>query len=116
MTSFYCRINDLVPVRDKMSSKQHQEYLFNLCRICRKQAQTDTQIRKKACQRLCENVQDETFIFYGLHISTDTDDHPKVMCCHCYNIMVCIFQLIYDHCYNKMKKQKSFLTIQNWIT
>ena len=52
-----------------------------------KQTQTDTQIWKKGRQRFCENVQDEIFIFYGLDILSDTDDHPKVMCCRCYNKM-----------------------------
>ena len=64
-----------------MSFKQDQEYLLNLCRFCGKQA--NTKIMKKVRQRFCKKVQDEIFIFYGLDILIDTDDHPKVMRCHC---------------------------------
>ena len=59
----YYMINGFTTVRDEMSFQQLQEYLLNLCRICAKQGEIDTQIRKKGRQRFCKNVQDNIFIF-----------------------------------------------------
>ena len=70
-----------------MSFDYHKKCLLNMCRICSKRALTEQQIRKKTPQRVCENVKDEIYIFFGLDITCDTELHPKIMCCPCYNKM-----------------------------
>ena len=75
---------------------------------------------EKAHQRFCENVQDEIFTFYGLDISSDTDDHPKVMCCHCYNKMKKAKVFSDNSKLDDVKflgeKEKSKIVNKTWIT
>lgn len=68
-----------------MSIEHHQQCLSNMCRICGARALTFNQLRKNFRKRFCENVKDEIYMFYGIDVSSDTENHPKVMCLACYN-------------------------------